>query len=70
MPQELKLVTAAGDRTACLWDTSSDIKLLQEFQGHTHSIKSVVFRHQDKGNFIKFEIKRSKLQKTITCKLF
>ncbi|OXU19759.1 hypothetical protein TSAR_010467 [Trichomalopsis sarcophagae] len=51
MPQELKLITASGERTACLWDVYSDIKELQVFHGHTHSVKSVVFRHQDKAVF-------------------
>jgi denticleless len=49
MPQELKLITASGDLTACLWDVSSEIKELQVFYGHTNSIKSAVFRNQDKG---------------------
>ena len=53
MPNELKLITASGDRTACLWDVNnSDIKALQVFHGHTNSIKCAVFRHQDKGKAI------------------
>ncbi|XP_011496586.1 PREDICTED: protein lethal(2)denticleless-like [Ceratosolen solmsi marchali] len=51
MPQELKLITASGDLTACLWDVSSEMKQLQVFAGHTNSIKSAVFRNQDKAVF-------------------
>lgn len=51
MPQDLKLVTAAGDKTACLWDVSADrVENLQVFVGHTFSIKTVDFRPQDKGS--------------------
>lgn len=50
MPQEMKLITASGDHSARLWDVSeSSIKESQSFYAHTRSIKSVVFRHQDKG---------------------
>lgn len=54
MPKELKLITASGDRTACLWDVSLSRELveIQSFKGHTHTIKSAVFRHEDKGNII------------------
>ncbi|XP_014208104.1 protein lethal(2)denticleless [Copidosoma floridanum] len=53
MPKELKLITASGDRTASLWDVSQspDFTEIQSFQGHTHTIKSAVFRHEDKAVF-------------------
>ncbi|KAJ8684460.1 hypothetical protein QAD02_020252 [Eretmocerus hayati] len=51
MPQELKLITASGDRSACLWDVTAGIERVQTFHGHTHSIKSAVFRHSDKAVF-------------------
>lgn len=49
MPQELKLITASGDRTARLWDVSSDHTQIQEFGGHVSSVKTIAFRNQDKG---------------------
>lgn len=50
MPQESKLITASGDHTARLWDvSSSEIREVQCFHAHSRSIKSAVFRHQDKG---------------------
>lgn len=50
MPGELKLVTASGDHTAKLWDVSrSEIKQIEYFHAHTRSVKTAVFRHQDKG---------------------
>ncbi|KAG7197445.1 hypothetical protein KM043_013296 [Ampulex compressa] len=52
MPGELKLVTASGDHTARLWDVSgSDIMPVEDFHAHTRSVKTVVFRHQDKAVF-------------------
>lgn len=52
MPGELKLVTASGDHTARLWDVSrSEIKQIQFFHAHTRSVKTAVFRHQDKAVF-------------------
>ncbi|KAK2587005.1 hypothetical protein KPH14_010972 [Odynerus spinipes] len=52
MPGELKLVTASGDHTARLWDVSrSEIKQIQYFHAHTRSVKTAVFRHQDKAVF-------------------
>ncbi|XP_001602660.1 protein lethal(2)denticleless [Nasonia vitripennis] len=52
MPQEMKLITASGDHSARLWDvTESTIKMSRIFCGHTRSIKSVVFRHEDKAVF-------------------
>ncbi|XP_046813626.1 protein lethal(2)denticleless [Vespa crabro] len=52
MPGELKLVTASGDHTAKLWDVSrSEIKQIEYFHAHTRSVKTAVFRHQDKAVF-------------------
>lgn len=50
MPGELKLVTASGDHTARLWDVSRpEIKQINYFHAHTRSVKTAVFRYQDKG---------------------
>lgn len=50
MPGELKLVTASGDHTARLWDVSRpEIKQINCFHAHTRSVKTAVFRYQDKG---------------------
>lgn len=52
MPGELKLVTASGDHTARLWDVSgSEIRQIDYFHAHTRSVKTAVFRYQDKGIF-------------------
>lgn len=52
MPGELKLVTASGDHTARLWDVSgSEIKQVDYFHAHTRSVKTAVFRYQDKAVF-------------------
>ncbi|XP_058793667.1 protein lethal(2)denticleless-like [Phymastichus coffea] len=51
MPQESKLITASGDRSAKLWDVSSDYTPIQEFCGHTSSVKTIAFRNQDKAVF-------------------
>lgn len=51
MPGELKLVTASGDHTARLWDVSRpEIDQVDCFHAHTRSVKTAVFRYQDKGN--------------------
>lgn len=56
MPGELKLVTASGDHTARLWDVSRpEIKQINCFHAHTRSVKTAVFRYQDKG--IRFVLK-------------
>jgi len=50
MPGELKLVTASGDHTARLLDVSRPkIEQIACFHAHTRSVKTAVFRHQDKG---------------------
>ncbi|XP_011309380.1 protein lethal(2)denticleless [Fopius arisanus] len=52
MPNELKLVTASGDQTARLWDVSTqDITQIDCFSAHSRSVKTVVFRPQDKAVF-------------------
>ncbi|CAL1682833.1 unnamed protein product [Lasius platythorax] len=52
MPGELKLVTASGDHTARLWDVSRpEIKQINCFHAHTRSVKTAVFRYQDKAVF-------------------
>ncbi|XP_046416465.1 protein lethal(2)denticleless isoform X1 [Neodiprion virginianus] len=52
MPGEMKLVTASGDHTSKLWDISQEeIKQMECFQAHTRSVKTAVFRHQDKAVF-------------------
>ncbi|XP_025265916.1 protein lethal(2)denticleless isoform X1 [Camponotus floridanus] len=52
MPGELKLVTASGDHTARLWDVSRpEIKQINYFHAHTRSVKTAVFRYQDKAVF-------------------
>ncbi|XP_044010229.1 protein lethal(2)denticleless-like [Aphidius gifuensis] len=52
MPGELKLVTASGDQTARLWDVSnSDFKEIGVFSSHERSVKTAVFRPEDKAVF-------------------
>ncbi|XP_028049045.1 protein lethal(2)denticleless isoform X2 [Monomorium pharaonis] len=52
MPGEMKLVTVSGDHTARLWDVaSSDIKQINYFHAHTRSVKTAVFRDEDKAVF-------------------
>ncbi|XP_063974719.1 protein lethal(2)denticleless [Diachasmimorpha longicaudata] len=52
MPNEQKLVTAAGDQTARLWDVSvQEITEIDCFSAHSRSVKTVVFRPQDKAVF-------------------
>ncbi|XP_012271438.1 protein lethal(2)denticleless isoform X2 [Orussus abietinus] len=52
MPGESKLVTASGDHTARLWDvTGSAITEIGHFHGHTRSVKTAVFRYEDKAVF-------------------
>lgn len=52
MPNELKLVTASGDQTARLWDVStSEIVPIDCFSAHSRSVKTVVFRPEDKAVF-------------------
>ncbi|XP_050464252.1 LOW QUALITY PROTEIN: protein lethal(2)denticleless [Cataglyphis hispanica] len=52
MPGDLKLVTASGDHTARLWDISRpEIKQINCFHAHTRSVKTAVFRYQDKAVF-------------------
>jgi len=55
MPGEMKLVTASGDHSARLWDVArSEIKQINYFNAHTRSIKTAVFRDNDKGTWISF----------------
>lgn len=57
MPGELKLVTASGDHTARLWDVSgSEIKQIDYFHAHTRSVKTAVFRYQDQGILLIFNV--------------
>ncbi|XP_066599319.1 protein lethal(2)denticleless isoform X2 [Prorops nasuta] len=59
MPGELKLITASGDHTTRLWDVSRDtvvsrrssssVNQIDCFHAHTRSVKTAVFRYQDKG---------------------
>ncbi|XP_023723106.1 protein lethal(2)denticleless [Cryptotermes secundus] len=52
MEEELKLVSVSGDHTAVLWDVSiTPWRQLRQFRGHTRSVKTVVFRPQDKAVF-------------------
>ncbi|KAJ8676709.1 hypothetical protein QAD02_012496 [Eretmocerus hayati] len=52
MPQEMKLISVSGDHSARLWNvTSSGFDHLETFHAHTRSIKSAVFRYQDKAVF-------------------
>ena len=55
MPNDLFLITAAGDHSVMLWDVhQSDIKEVTKFDGHIRSVKTAVFRHEDKGKIIYF----------------
>lgn len=48
MPFHLKLVSASGDHTACLWDvTESKLIKIREFCGHSRSVKVATFRKND-----------------------
>lgn len=51
MPGEMKLVTASGDHTAMLWDVTTEIKQIDCYKAHVRSIKTVVFRPEDKAVF-------------------
>ncbi|XP_071636568.1 protein lethal(2)denticleless isoform X1 [Temnothorax longispinosus] len=52
MPGEMKLVTASGDHSARLWDvTRPEIKQINYFHAHTRSVKTAVFRDDDKAVF-------------------
>lgn len=49
----MKLVTASGDHTARLWDvTRPEIKQINYFHAHTRSVKTAVFRDDDRGTWI------------------
>lgn len=70
MPNELKLVTTSGDHSARLWDVStSDFKLIQTFLGHTRSVKNVVFRTDDNGEFLLFPKEKKKNSNQLECKI-
>ncbi|XP_011637057.1 protein lethal(2)denticleless [Pogonomyrmex barbatus] len=57
MPGEQKLITASGDHTARLWDIcSSQIKQINYFHAHTRSVKTAVFRDNDKESRRLFQI--------------
>ena len=49
MPNENKLLTASGDQTVVLWDVKTEEKLAV-FKGHTSSIKTARFGHENKCN--------------------
>ncbi|KAK0095467.1 hypothetical protein PV326_008285 [Microctonus aethiopoides] len=52
MPGELKFITASGDHSAKLWDvTNSKVMPVDKFISHTRSIKTVVFRPDNKDIF-------------------
>ena len=52
MPKEMKLVTVSGDHTARLWDvTRPEIKQIKCFHAHTRSVKTAVFRDDDRGTW-------------------
>ncbi|EZA62690.1 protein lethal(2)denticleless isoform X2 [Ooceraea biroi] len=52
MPGELKLVTASGDHSARLLDVSRPkIEQIACFHAHTRSVKTAVFRQEDKAVF-------------------
>ncbi|KYN40566.1 Protein lethal(2)denticleless [Trachymyrmex septentrionalis] len=52
MPKEMKLVTVSGDHTARLWDvTRPEIKQIKCFHAHTRSVKTAVFRDDDRAVF-------------------
>lgn len=48
MPYHMKLVSASGDHTAKLWAvTEAELVNLNEFHGHSRSVKTAVFRKND-----------------------
>ncbi|KAL0100334.1 hypothetical protein PUN28_019595 [Cardiocondyla obscurior] len=52
MPGEMKLVTVSGDHSARLWDVAgSEISQINYFHAHTRSVKTAVFRDNDKAVF-------------------
>lgn len=52
MPGETKLVTASGDHTARLWDVARpEITQINYFHAHTRSVKTAVFRDDDRAVF-------------------
>ncbi|XP_011882145.1 PREDICTED: protein lethal(2)denticleless [Vollenhovia emeryi] len=52
MPGEMKFVTASGDHSARLWDVARlEIKQINSFIAHTRSVKTAVFRDNDKAVF-------------------
>ncbi|XP_011162158.1 protein lethal(2)denticleless isoform X2 [Solenopsis invicta] len=52
MPGEMKLVTASGDHMARLWDVARlDMKQINNFGAHTRSVKTAVFRDEDRAVF-------------------
>lgn len=52
MPYHLKLVSASGDHTACLWDvTESKLIKIREFCGHSRSVKVATFGKNDCSMF-------------------
>ncbi|KYQ59902.1 Protein lethal(2)denticleless [Trachymyrmex zeteki] len=52
MPGEMKLVTVSGDHTARLWDvTRPEIKQINNFDAHSRSVKTAVFRDDDRAVF-------------------
>ncbi|XP_034940876.1 protein lethal(2)denticleless [Chelonus insularis] len=51
MPRDFKLLTGSSDHSVKLWDANSEIKLIDSFEGHTRSVRNVVFRPDDKSLF-------------------
>lgn len=48
----MKFITASGDHTARLWTVAeSRLELIREFNGHSRSVKSTAFRHEDPSVF-------------------
>ena len=44
---ENSLLTASGDQTIVLWDVAEEEKV-STFRGHTSSVKTVQYRHNDR----------------------
>ena len=50
---ESKMLTASGDKTTVLWDVVTENKLAV-FKGHSSTIKTVRWRHNDQGRLLYF----------------
>lgn len=52
MPGQMKIISASGDHTARLWQiTESKFVMLNEYIGHTRSVKTAAFRRNDSAVF-------------------